>query len=231
MTTDSLIKKAEHPIYTLGTQAINECFPGGRDEFNLDFGNLQALVFKVIEIYESQHKAEQPGDVVERVAKAICLSRNPHGHWDTEWEQSLRDASAAIAAMPLRGASLSDAKGQVETPPYDISPEEYAKMKRPGEAPTIERGTIEHLVKRQIPHLLLGLAELDREDIDEVIVSDEFVTEIENALERARDRLLLGHRDLEVTTVYLHLSQRHLSATASPLDALTLSSQGGHKHI
>ena len=43
-------------------------------------------------------------------------------------------------------------------------------------------------------------------------------------------QILLGHRDLEVTTIYLHLSQRHLSATASPLDALTFSSQGGHKH-
>src|SRR5258708_3063581 len=43
-------------------------------------------------------------------------------------------------------------------------------------------------------------------------------------------QILLGHRDLEVTTVYLHLSQRHLSATASPLDALTFSSLGGHKH-
>jgi integrase len=32
-------------------------------------------------------------------------------------------------------------------------------------------------------------------------------------------QILLGHRDLEVTTIYLHLSQRHLSATASPLDA------------
>jgi hypothetical protein len=41
---------------------------------------------------------------------------------------------------------------------------------------------------------------------------------------------LLGHQDLEVTTIYLHLSQRHLSATASPLDALTFSSQGGDKH-
>jgi hypothetical protein len=38
-------------------------------------------------------------------------------------------------------------------------------------------------------------------------------------------QILLGHRDLEVTTIYLHLSQRHLSATASPLDALTFSSQ------
>ena len=43
-------------------------------------------------------------------------------------------------------------------------------------------------------------------------------------------QILLGHCDLEVTTIYLHLSQRHLSATASPLDALTFSAQGGHKH-
>ena len=36
-------------------------------------------------------------------------------------------------------------------------------------------------------------------------------------------QLLLGHHDLEETTIYLHLSKRHLSATASPLDSLTLS--------
>src|SRR2546429_3971499 len=36
-------------------------------------------------------------------------------------------------------------------------------------------------------------------------------------------QILLGHRDLEETTIYLHLSQRHLNATASPLDALVLS--------
>ena len=35
-------------------------------------------------------------------------------------------------------------------------------------------------------------------------------------------QILLGHRDLEETTIYLHLSQRHLNATASPLDALSL---------
>jgi integrase/recombinase XerD len=40
--------------------------------------------------------------------------------------------------------------------------------------------------------------------------------------------MLLGHRDLEETTIYLHLSQRHLSATASPLDALTLTEPGEH---
>ena len=36
-------------------------------------------------------------------------------------------------------------------------------------------------------------------------------------------QVLLGHRDLEETTIYLHLSQRHLNATPSPLDSLTLS--------
>ena len=35
-------------------------------------------------------------------------------------------------------------------------------------------------------------------------------------------QLLLGHHDLKETTIYLHLSQRHLHATASPLDSLQL---------
>jgi integrase/recombinase XerD len=35
-------------------------------------------------------------------------------------------------------------------------------------------------------------------------------------------QVLLGHRDLEETTIYLHLSQRHLNATPSPLDSLQL---------
>jgi integrase/recombinase XerD len=38
-------------------------------------------------------------------------------------------------------------------------------------------------------------------------------------------QILLGHRDLEETTIYLHLSQRHLNATASPLDSLQLKDQ------
>jgi integrase/recombinase XerD len=39
-------------------------------------------------------------------------------------------------------------------------------------------------------------------------------------------QILLGHRDLEETTIYLHLSNKHLSATASPLDMLRLATPG-----
>jgi integrase/recombinase XerD len=39
-------------------------------------------------------------------------------------------------------------------------------------------------------------------------------------------QILLGHRDLEETTIYLHLSDKHLSATASPLDMLALNPPG-----
>jgi len=38
-------------------------------------------------------------------------------------------------------------------------------------------------------------------------------------------QILLGHHDLKETTRYLHLSQRHLKATASPLDSLPLKGE------
>jgi site-specific recombinase XerD len=36
-------------------------------------------------------------------------------------------------------------------------------------------------------------------------------------------QMMLGHSDLEATTVYLHLSRRHLQATANPLDQIVTS--------
>ena len=38
-------------------------------------------------------------------------------------------------------------------------------------------------------------------------------------------QLLLGHSNLKETTIYLHLSRRHLNATASPLDSLKLKGE------
>jgi Phage integrase family len=36
-------------------------------------------------------------------------------------------------------------------------------------------------------------------------------------------QMLLGHAKLEHTAVYLHLSQKHLTAVANPLDAISVS--------
>jgi len=35
-------------------------------------------------------------------------------------------------------------------------------------------------------------------------------------------QMMLGHSDLESTTVYLHLSRRHLQATANPLEQIAI---------
>jgi len=43
-------------------------------------------------------------------------------------------------------------------------------------------------------------------------------------------QILLGHNDLKETARYLHLSQRHLHAAASPLDALPLEGPSPQEH-
>ena len=42
-------------------------------------------------------------------------------------------------------------------------------------------------------------------------------------------QILLGHSDLKQTAIYIHVSQRHLSATASPLDALPMFASRGRR--
>jgi integrase/recombinase XerD len=43
-------------------------------------------------------------------------------------------------------------------------------------------------------------------------------------------QMLLGHAKLADTTVYLHLSRRHLQAVSSPLEAIDISSANAVKH-
>jgi site-specific recombinase XerD len=45
---------------------------------------------------------------------------------------------------------------------------------------------------------------------------------LENGADLRTIQILLGHHDLKETALYLHLSQRHLNTTASPLDLLKL---------
>src|SRR6202047_5178013 len=62
-----------------------------------------------------------------------------------------------------------------------------------------------------------------RKDVHPHTLRDRFATHLLEAGADLRTiQILLGHRDLEETTIYLHLSQRHLNATASPLDSLQL---------
>jgi site-specific recombinase XerD len=48
---------------------------------------------------------------------------------------------------------------------------------------------------------------------------------LENGADLRTIQLLLGHHDLRETSIYLHLSRRHLQATASPLDSLKLKAR------
>jgi len=67
--------------------------------------------------------------------------------------------------------------------------------------------------------------DVHKEAISIAVMNGEGKLVMESIIETIQ--LLLGHRDLEETTIYLHLSSKHLSATASPLDALSLNRSGG----
>ena len=54
-------------------------------------------------------------------------------------------------------------------------------------------------------------------------------------LERGTDlktiQVLLGHVDLEATTIYLHLTQQHLQAVHNPIEALAISGLGANPNL
>ncbi|MBI2686833.1 MAG: tyrosine-type recombinase/integrase [Acidobacteria bacterium] len=46
---------------------------------------------------------------------------------------------------------------------------------------------------------------------------------IENGADLPTVQALLGHTDLKATSIYLHLSQRHLKAAGTPLDKIEVA--------
>jgi len=49
---------------------------------------------------------------------------------------------------------------------------------------------------------------------------------LENGADLPTIQILLGHADLEATSIYLHLSRRHLEKTINPLEHLSISAVG-----
>lgn len=76
---------------------------------------------------------------------------------------------------------------------YDVgylqaTQEMLEKQERSSEISVVERGVVQHLVKRELPHLLLGLSQREPED-GGVVTTEAFLQEIENALESCRNQL------------------------------------------
>jgi len=46
---------------------------------------------------------------------------------------------------------------------------------------------------------------------------------LENGADLPTIQILMGHADLEATSIYLHLSRRHLEKTINPLEHLSVS--------
>ena len=111
--------------------------------------------------------------------------------------QALRDYWCGLKRKPTRWLFPG---GPWHTAPYPITPKAvyYACQK------AAQHAGLQHRVH---PHTLRHC----------------FATHLlENGADLRTIQLLLGHQDLKETTIYLHLSQRHLHATASPLDSLHL---------
>ena len=107
---------------------------------------------------------------------------------------------------------------------------EYWRWKKPQEylfpGELGKRGKGEHLSSKAIYYACQGAAR--RAGIQKKVgphtLRHSFGTHLlESGADLRTIQLLLGHTDIKHTTVYLHLSQRHLRACPNPLDELAVS--------
>jgi len=94
----------------------------------------------------------------------------------------------------------------------------------PGEAKQGSKG--DHLTPKAVYHACKGAAR--RAGIQKKVgphtLRHSFATHLlESGADLRTIQLLLGHADIKDTTIYLHLSQRHLRACRNPLDELVIS--------
>ena len=107
---------------------------------------------------------------------------------------------------------------------------EYWRWKKPreylfpGEAKQGSNG--EHLTSKAVYHAVKGAARRAgiQKSVGPHTMRHSFATHLlESGADLRTIQLLLGHASLNHTTVYLHLSQRHLRACPNPLDELAVS--------
>jgi len=87
-----------------------------------------------------------------------------------------------------------------------------------------------HLTSKAVYHACKGAARRAgiQKNVGPHTLRHSFATHLlESGADLRTIQLLLGHTEIKHTTIYLHLSQRHLHACPNPLDALAVSDLAG----
>jgi integrase/recombinase XerD len=105
---------------------------------------------------------------------------------------------------------------------------EYWRWKKPKTwlFPGQPRAQGKHLTDKMVWHVCHDAAQHAgiRKRVSPHMLRHSFATHLlEDGADLATIQVLLGHADLEATSIYLHLSRRHLEKTVNPLEHLSLS--------
>ena len=105
---------------------------------------------------------------------------------------------------------------------------EYWRWKKPRTwlFPGQPRADGKHLTDKAIWHVCNDAARhaCIKKRVSPHMLRHSFATHLlEDGADLATIQVLLGHADLEATSIYLHLSRRHLEKTVNPLEHLTIS--------
>lgn len=105
---------------------------------------------------------------------------------------------------------------------------EYWRWKKPKTwlFPGQPRSSVEHLTDKTVWYVCAEAARFAglKKRVSPHMLRHSFATHLlEDGADLATIQVLLGHADLEATSIYLHLSRRHLEKTVNPLEHLSIS--------